>query len=59
MTELQKNLARAAVAVVIFLVALELGLRVAPVAIPLEVLEQFEPELRSAIADRRKLTTKK
>jgi hypothetical protein len=59
MTELQKNLARAAVAVVIFLVALELGLRVAPVAIPLEILEQFEPELRSAIAERRKLTTKK
>jgi hypothetical protein len=59
MTELQKKLALVAVAVVSFLAALEVGLRIAPVAIPLEILEQFEPELRSAIAERRKLTTKK
>ncbi len=59
MSELQKKLALLTLAVAVFLVALEIGLRVAPVAIPLEVLEQFEPELRSAIAERRKLTTKK
>lgn len=43
----------------VFFLFLEVALRILPVAIPLSLLEQFEPEMRSHIADRRKLTTRK
>jgi len=55
----RRRMAGAGVSVAVFLACLELGLRVAPQAIPLDLLEQFEPAMRSAIASRRKLTTKK
>ncbi|HYC57474.1 MAG TPA: hypothetical protein VEL28_21260 [Candidatus Binatia bacterium] len=43
----------------LFLVTLEAALRLIPSAIPLEVLEQFEPELRSRIASGLKIPTRK
>ncbi|MEE8311124.1 MAG: hypothetical protein V3R77_02625 [Candidatus Binatia bacterium] len=53
------KLAAMLVPVLVFAGALELALRALPRAIPLELLEHFEPEMRASIAGRRKLTTKK
>jgi hypothetical protein len=44
-----------AVVIFAFVVPLELGLRLVPSAIPLNLLIEFEPTLRSAIAKQRKL----
>ncbi len=54
-----KALAGGLLSVAIFLAALEAGLRLIPAAIPLAMLQHFEPELRSHIASRRNLSTKK
>jgi hypothetical protein len=53
-----KAMAGGLLSAVIFAAALELGLRLVPAAIPLALLEHFEPDLRAHIASRRKLTTK-
>src|SRR5215470_18893956 len=45
----------AAVAIFAFVAPLELALRLVPSAIPLSLLTEFEPTLRSAIAKQRKL----
>ena len=45
----------AAVVIFAFVAPLELGLRLVPSAIPLNLLVEFEPTLRSAIAKQRKL----
>lgn len=50
-----RRLALAAIPLAIFALALEAGLRIAPQAIPLDVLIRYEPTLRSEIAARRKL----
>jgi len=47
--------ASAAIAGALFLITLEMGLRLLPQAIPLSVLLRFDPDLRSAIAARRDL----
>ncbi|TFH25207.1 MAG: hypothetical protein E4H03_01480 [Myxococcales bacterium] len=52
------KLAAMLVPVLVFAGALELALRALPRAIPLDLLEHFEPEMRASIAGRRKLTTK-
>ncbi|HYC01055.1 MAG TPA: hypothetical protein VEC57_18110 [Candidatus Limnocylindrales bacterium] len=52
-------LATFALATVLFLATLELALRLVPRAIPLEVLEQFEPRLRSKLASSLKFPTRK
>jgi hypothetical protein len=44
-----------AINLVIFVVALEIGLRVAPAVIPEGLLKRFEPSLRASIAERRSL----
>lgn len=51
-------LALPALALTSVFVTLELALRLAPGAIPLGVLKEFEPALRAKIASRRKLQTK-
>ena len=53
-----RTLSGTLLSVLIFAAALEFGLRLVPAAIPLGLLEHFEPQLRAHIASRRKLTTK-
>jgi len=53
-----RALAAGLLSVAVFVAALEVGLRLVPAAIPLAVLQHFEPGLRSHIASRRKLSTK-
>jgi hypothetical protein len=52
---LMRFVVRAAVAIAAFVVPFELALRLVPSAIPLNLLTEFEPTLRSAIAKQRKL----
>ena len=52
---LMRFIALAAVVIFAFVAPLELALRLVPSAIPLNLLIQFEPTLRSAIAKQRKL----
>jgi hypothetical protein len=51
----RRFLALTAISVLTFVVPLELALRLVPGAIPLSLLTEFEPSLRSAIAKKRKL----
>lgn len=51
----KRFIALAATAVLAFVLPLELALRLLPAAIPLNLLTEFEPALRSAIAKERKL----
>lgn len=51
----KRFIALAATAVLAFVVPFELALRLVPAAIPLSLLTEFEPALRSAIAKERKL----
>ena len=52
---LMRFIVRAAVVISAFVAPLELALRLVPSAIPLNLLTEFEPTLRSAIAKQRKL----
>jgi hypothetical protein len=52
---LMRFIVLAAVAIFAFIAPLELGLRLVPSAIPLSLLTEFEPTLRSAIAKQHKL----
>ena len=52
---LMRVIVLAAVAIFAFVAPLELALRLVPSAIPLSLLTEFEPTLRSAIAKQRKL----
>lgn len=46
------------VSLVVFTGALEVALRAVPAAVPLALLEHFEPQMRASIAEQRKLTTR-
>ena len=59
MRAFRSTLATGLLSVAVFVAALEVGLRLVPAAIPLAVLQHFEQGLRSHIASRRKLSTKK
>ena len=50
-----RSVASATIAGALFLITLEIGLRLLPQAIPLPVLLRFDPDLRSAISAQRKL----
>ena len=52
---LMRFIVLAAVAIFAFVAPFELALRLVPNAIPLSLLTEFEPTLRSAIAKQRKL----
>jgi hypothetical protein len=52
---LRRILKVVAINLIIFVVALEIGLRVAPAVIPEGLLKRFEPSLRAEIAERRSL----
>src|SRR6185436_13662803 len=52
---LARSAGLAVIAVIAFLAPLELALRLFPGAVPLSLLTEFEPGLRSAIAKQRKL----